>query len=129
MENRGALRFVAGTPPRQPHQRRQSACSRDSPCAQPRGHSTAAGGLDLTPKPDLSRRAVPTLASQARSSQSHHRRWLIGSLDWSIECLSMASSTSTKVRNTASKETANSKSSSSERRPPNSALQITAAHV
>src|SRR5260370_21733167 len=73
MENRGALRFVVGTLPRQPHQRRQSAGSRDSPCAQPRSHRTAAGGLDLTAKPDLSRRAVPTLAHQARCSQSHHR--------------------------------------------------------
>src|SRR6266404_2307548 len=73
MENRGTLCFLVGALPRQPNQRRQSACSRDSPCAQPRSHRTAAGGLDLTAKPDLSRRAVPTLAHQARCSQSHHR--------------------------------------------------------
>src|SRR5258708_21108459 len=73
MENRGTLCFLVGALPRQPNQRRQSACWRDSPCAQPRSHRTAAGGLDLTAKPDLSRRAVPTLAHQARCSQSHHR--------------------------------------------------------
>ncbi|PYU64597.1 MAG: hypothetical protein DMG49_26215 [Acidobacteria bacterium] len=44
----------------------QSARSRDSPCGQPRGHSIATGGLDLTAKPDVPRRAVPTFAQRAR---------------------------------------------------------------
>jgi len=37
------------------------------------GARTAAGGLDLTAKPDLPWRAVPTLAQQARRAKSHHR--------------------------------------------------------
>src|SRR5260221_4241317 len=73
MEIRATLCFLVGALPRQPNQRRQSACSRDSPCAQPRSHRTAAGGLDLTAKPDLFRRAVPTLATQVRCSKTHHR--------------------------------------------------------
>ncbi len=42
--------------------RPEAACSRDSPCSQPRGHSTANGGLHLTAKPDVPRRP-----------ESHHR--------------------------------------------------------
>jgi hypothetical protein len=49
--------------------------------------------------------------------------WLIGSLDWSIECLSMVSTTSTKALSTTSRETANNNSSSSEGRLHNSAYK------
>src|ERR1700741_4339708 len=73
MENRGALRFVAGTLPRQPNQRRQSACTRYSPRAEPCGHGTSSGSLNPTAKPDLPWRAVSPLAQQARRSESHHR--------------------------------------------------------
>src|SRR5437773_2429128 len=73
MENRGALCFLAGTLPRQSHQWGQSARSRNSPCTQPCRHRTPSGSLDPTEKSNVSRRAVPTLAQQARCSQSHHR--------------------------------------------------------
>src|SRR6201987_1061875 len=63
MENRGALRFVAGTLPRQPNQRRQSACTRYSPRAEPCGHGTSSGSLNPTAKPDLPWRAVSRLRS------------------------------------------------------------------
>src|SRR4029077_11415882 len=72
MENRGALCFLAGTLSRQPHQRRQSARSRNSPCAQPCRQRTSSGGLHPTEKPNLSRGPVPTPSQQARCSQSHH---------------------------------------------------------
>src|ERR1700747_3165510 len=72
MENRGALCFLAGTLSRQPHQRRQSARTRDSSCAQPRRQRTSSGGLHLTEKPKLSRGAVPTSTQQARCPQSYH---------------------------------------------------------
>jgi hypothetical protein len=47
MENRGALRFVVGALPRQLYQWRQSACSRDSSCAQPRGTALRLGASTL----------------------------------------------------------------------------------
>jgi hypothetical protein len=40
---------------------------------QPCGHGTSAGGLDPAEEPNLPRGAVPTLAQQARRSESHHR--------------------------------------------------------
>src|SRR5260370_41810669 len=73
MENRGALRFVAGTLPREPHQWGQSAQSRNPSCTQPRGQCTSSGSLTSTEKSNLPRRAVPTLAQQAWRSESHHR--------------------------------------------------------
>src|SRR6266581_1493126 len=72
MENRSTLRFVVGTLSGQPDQRRQGARSGYSPCDQPRWHSTADGSHDSTEKPDVSRRAVPTLAQQAGCPESHH---------------------------------------------------------
>src|SRR6266566_8649312 len=53
--------------------RPEAACSRDSPCSQPRGHSTANGGLHLTAKPDVPRHTVPTLAQQARLARLVYR--------------------------------------------------------
>jgi transposase len=47
MENRGAPRFRVRAPLRRPNQRRQSAGPRDSPCAQGRGHRTAAEASTL----------------------------------------------------------------------------------
>src|ERR1700752_2500113 len=64
MENRGALRFVSGTVTRQPNQRRQSACTRSSPRAEPCGHGTSSGSLNPTAKPDLPWRAVSRLRSK-----------------------------------------------------------------
>ena len=50
----------------------QSAQSGYTSCGQPGGHSTATGGLDPAEKPDLSRRAVPTPAQQARRPHHQH---------------------------------------------------------
>ena len=53
-------RCMAGTlHPSQPDQRRQSACARNSACAQLRGHRTSSGSLNPAKKPDLPRCAVP----------------------------------------------------------------------
>ena len=123
MENRGALRFVVGALSRQPYQRRQSARARHSARAQPRGHGTSAGSLNPTAKPDLPRRAVPTLAQQARRPESHHRH---GSSPRptglsNVEVWSAVRRQRCGVLR--AEETANNKSSSSERRLPNSAYR------
>jgi len=72
MENRGALRFVAGLCP--DNRTVGTKCSVEEPsCTQPRGQCTSSGSLNSTAKPDLPRRAVPPLAQQTRRSESHHR--------------------------------------------------------
>ncbi len=88
--------------------RPEAACSRDSPCSQPRGHSTANGGLHLTAKPDVPRRP-----------ESHHRH---GSSACPLvyRMLKYGQQYVDKGAEYYEQRTANSKSSSSERKPPNS---------
>src|SRR5262249_5135604 len=64
--------FLVGALPGQPHQRGQTACSRNSPRAQPRCHCLAPGSLNAAKKSNLPRCTVPTLTQQTRCSQSHH---------------------------------------------------------
>jgi hypothetical protein len=64
--------LVAGTFPRQPYPRGQGAKPRHSACGQPRRHGTADRGHHPASKPDLPRRAVPTLAQQTWCSESYH---------------------------------------------------------
>ena len=93
------------------------------------GHRASAGSLHATAKkPNLPSEHSTDAYAASSALRKPSPPWLIAWLGWSIACSSMVSNTSTRVRNTTSEETANNKSSSSERKAAYLGLQLAPAH-
>src|ERR1700746_2738550 len=105
--------------PGQPHQWRQGAGPRHSACGQSRGHSVANGGPHLDPQPYLRRSTIPPVAHQARCPESHYGD---GPPARPIDLSNVEVRSARyldKVLNTTSTDTADDRSTSSERKQPN----------